>query len=440
MSSTALVVVLAVAAAVPLLRGLLPRLPLPGPLLELLAGIALGPTGLGWVRVDPLVSAVAVLGMAFLLFLAGFEVDVRALSGPRGRLAGRGLGLSVLLAGVAAAVLVLAGWPVMAALLVGSALLATSVGLVGPLLKDAGLLGRPFGDLTLAAAALGEVTAVLLISVGFSVSHGPAAALAVLAVVVGTGALAAWAVSAAGRRMRIALAVSRQADGGGQARIRLTVLAVTALALLASRLGLEAVLGAFLAGGLARLVDPDPEASHPAYPVKLDAIGFGFLVPVFFVTSGLRLDLRDVLGDASALAIVPLVLALLLVVRAVPALAFRAVLGTRATVASGLLLATSLPFLLIAGEIGQSTGVLTSSRAGALALAGLASVVLLPPVGLALAGSVPPWTAGAQPSRAARRARRETTASPTGRTRWWSTGSGRATRRPSAHSSGPGPR
>jgi Kef-type K+ transport system membrane component KefB len=431
MSSTALVVVLAVAAAVPLIRGLLPGLPLPGPLLELLAGIALGPTGFGWVHVDPLVSAVAVLGMAFLLFLAGFEVDVRGLAGSDGRLAGRGLLASLVLAGLAAGVLVAVGWPLEAALLVASALMATSVGLVGPLLRDGGLLSQPVGRLTLAGAALGEVTAVLLISVGFSVAHGPAAALAVLAVVLASGGAAAWAVSAAARRARIAMAVRAQAEGGGQARIRLTVLAVTALALLASKLGLEAVLGAFLAGGLARLIDPDPEASHPAYPIKLDAIGFGFLVPVFFVTSGLRLDLRDVLTDPSALVLVPLVFGLLLLVRGLPALAFRSQLGDRGTVASGLLLATSLPFLLIAGEIGVSTGVLTPSRAGALALGGLLSVIVLPPLGLALAATVPGWTPGAP---------NEPATTPTGRsmTPSWSAGSATETRPPSTPSSPPG--
>jgi Kef-type K+ transport system membrane component KefB len=434
-SSTALVVVLAVAAGVPLLRGLVPRLPLPGPLLELLAGIALGPTGFGWVHVDALVSAVAVLGMAFLLFLAGFEVDVRGLAGADGRAAGRGLLISTVLAALAVAPLLAVGWPVKAALLVASALMATSVGLVGPLLKDADLLARPLGRLTLAEAALGEVSAVLLISVGFSVSHGPAAALAVLAVVVAAGGAAAWAVSAASRRARIAMAVLSQADGGGQARIRLTVLAVTALALLASKLGLEAVLGAFLAGGLARVIDPDPEASHPAYPIKLDAIGFGFLVPVFFVTSGLKLDLRGVLSDPSALVLVPLVFGLLLAVRGLSALAFRRELGARATMASGLLLATSLPFLLIAGEIGQSTGVLTPSQAGALALAGLSSVILLPPVGLALAGTVPRWRSGDPQDQAAPPTSRPSAG---GRMRSWSPAFATGTKRRSTHSSGPG--
>jgi Kef-type K+ transport system membrane component KefB len=384
-TSGALVVVLAVAAGISLLRGLVPGLPLPGPLMELLCGIVLGPTVLNLVEVDPLLSAVAVLGMAFLLFLAGFEVDVRALATSEDAPARAGLLLSVVLATAAAGVLWAVGWQPRAAALVACALIATSVGLVGPLLKDAGLLTTPFGRLTLAGAALGEVAAIVLISVGFSLSHGPAEALAVLGFVVLLAGGSAWAVGALSRRRRIAEAVHAQAGGGGQARIRFTMLAVTALALLASQVGLEAVLGAFLAGGLARLLDPDPEAGHPAYPVKLDAIGFGFLVPVFFVTSGIRLNLREVISDPSALALVPLVLALLLLVRAVPAVTLRRRLDTRQQVAAGLLLATSLPFLLVAAEIGQNAGVLTAAQGGALAVSGVLSVVLLPAAGLSMA-------------------------------------------------------
>jgi len=385
MTSGALVVVLAVAAGISLLRGLVPGLPLPGPLLELLCGIVLGPTVLDVVHVDPLLSAVAVLGMAFLLFLAGFEVDVRALATKEDAPARAGLVVSLVLAMVAAGVLWALGWQPRAAALVACALIATSVGLVGPLLRDAGLLTTPFGQLTLAGAALGEVAAIVLISVGFSVSHGPADALAVLGFVVLLAGGSAWAVGKLSRRRRIAEAVQAQAEGGGQARIRFTMLAVTALALLASQVGLEAVLRAFLAGGLARLLDPDPEASHPAYPVKLDAVGFGFLVPVFFVTSGIRLNLRAVLGEPSALALVPLVLALLLLVRAAPAVALRRRLDTRQQVAAGLLMATSLPFLLVAAEIGQNAGVLSADQGGALAVSGVLSVILLPAAGLSLA-------------------------------------------------------
>jgi len=384
MTSSALVVVLAVAAGISLLRGLFPRMPLPGPLLELLCGIALGPTVLGVVTIDPLLAAVAVLGMAFLLFLAGFEVDVRGLVTRDGAPARASLLLSLVLAMGAGGVLWAVGWQPRASALVACALMATSVGLVAPLLRDGGLLATPFGRMTLAGAALGEVTAIVLISVGFSLSHGPLEALAVLGFVLLVVVAVALAVRALSRRPRIAEAVRAQAGGGGQTRIRFTMFAMTALVLLASKVGLEVVLGAFLAGGLARLLDPDAEASHPAYPVKLDAIGFGFLIPVFFVTSGIRLDLGEVIGDPAALVLVPLVLALLLVVRGVPAVAFRR-FDTRQKVAAGLLLATSLPFLLVAAEIGQTSGVLTANQAGGLTLAGVLSVVLLPTAGLSLA-------------------------------------------------------
>ena len=387
MYSTDLVVVLAVAAGIALLRGLLPRLPLPDPLLEILAGLALGPTGLGLVSVDSLVGAVALLGMAFLLFLAGFELDVPGLLGSDGRLAGRHLFASIALAAAAVGVLVVAGFGTGGALLVACALTATSVGLIGPVIREAGLTRAPFGRLTLAAAALGQVAAVVAITVGFSAARGPLITLLVLLVVVAVCLLAGWGGRAVSRRGWLARAIMAQADGGGQIRIRLTMLVVTGLALLASRVGLEAVLGAFLAGGLVRAIDPDAERNHPAYPIKLDAIGFGFLIPVFFVASGLRLDLRAVVTDPHALILVPVLLGLLILVRGVPSWLYRHQLGRTQVVASGMLLATSLPFLLVAAEIGASAGLLTTSQAGALPLAGLLSVVVFPPFAMRMAGA-----------------------------------------------------
>ncbi|GAA3616570.1 cation:proton antiporter [Microlunatus ginsengisoli] len=384
MTSTGLVIVLAVAAGVSLVRGLLPRLPLPGPLLELLCGLMLGPTVFGLVPVDPLLSAVSVLGMSFVLFLAGYELDVRGLVGPGERPARTGLVISLVLAPIATGVLWLIGWDLRAAGLVACALLATSVGLVGPLLRDSGLATHRVGRLTLAGAALGEIAAIVAISVGFGAARTPLASLALLGVILALGALTAWVFAFVARSPRIRAAVLAQADGGGQARVRLAVLAVAGFALLASTLGLEAVLGAFLAGGLARLVDPDPETTHPGFLIKLDALGFGLLIPVFFVTSGLRLDLRPVLADPRAVLVVPVLLILLLAVRGTAALAYRPVLPARDVLTAGLLLATSLPFLLVAAEIGESSQFLDHAQAGALALTGVLSVVVLPTVAVGL--------------------------------------------------------
>jgi Kef-type K+ transport system membrane component KefB len=158
---------------------------------------------------------------------------------------------------------------------------------------------------------------------------------------------------------------------------------------LAERLGLETILGAFLAGALVGLVDRD-SATHPRFRAKLDAIGYGFLIPVFFVSSGVQLDLRGLIEQPSALVRVPVFLAALLVVRGVPAVLFVRSLGRRAAGAAALLQATSLPFLVTVAQIGTATGRLSGTNAAALVCAGLLSVLIFPAVALGVLGRSQP--------------------------------------------------
>ena len=151
----------------------------------------------------------------------------------------------------------------------------------------------------------------------------------------------------------------------------------------ARRFGLESILGAFLAGAIVGLVDRD-SSSHPNFRTKLEAIGYGFLVPVFFVSSGIRLNLTGLLHSPSALARVPVFLLALLAVRGLPALLGLRANGTRSTVALGLLQATSLPFIVTATQIGVALGKLSSVTAAALVCAGLLSVLIFPLVALGL--------------------------------------------------------
>jgi Kef-type K+ transport system membrane component KefB len=269
--------------------------------------------------------------------------------------------------------------------LLGVALLATSLGLVVPVLADAGALERPVGRLAVAGASAGEVAAVLILSVGLAGSDTPLAGrLLLLALLL--AALGAIALTVLGVRhsMRLSAVITRLADTSAQIRVRLTVLLVAGLALAAQQLGFEAILGAFLAGLLVRALDPDPGRTHPLYPVKLEAVGFGLLVPVFFVTSGLTLDLRGLAAQPSALLLVPVFLAALLLVRGLPALAFAGELSRREVVAVALLQATSLPFLLAAVEIGEEMGLLDPAVGAGLVAAGLVSVLVLPAAALAL--------------------------------------------------------
>lgn len=381
--SPGLVVVLAVAAGVPLLLGLLPALRLPAALLEIVVGVLIGPSVLGWVTPDATVEALALLGLSFLLFLAGFEVDLRRFRGSLGRRTGASLVISLVAAGVVVAVLLTLG--VRGAALIGVVLLATSLGLVVPVLSDAGVLAQPVGRLAVAGASAGEVAAVVLLSVGLAGTDTPLAGrLLLLALLVGALGVIALAVVGAEHSVRLSGVVERLADTSAQIRVRLTVLLVAGLALAAMALGFEAILGAFLAGLLVRSLDPEPAATHPLYPVKLDAVGYGLLVPVFFVTSGLTLDLTGLVEHPAALVTVPAFLVALLVVRGAPVLAFRRELGRRELVAVGLLQATSLPFLLAAVEIGEEMGLLDPAVGAGLVAAGLVSVLVFPAVALTL--------------------------------------------------------
>jgi Kef-type K+ transport system membrane component KefB len=375
--SHGLVVVLAVAAAIPLLLGLSNRLPVPGPLVEIIAGVLIGPSVLGWVHTDDTINALAVLGLSFLLFLAGFEVDVRRFRGRIGRQVFAALTVSAALAAMCG--VAFSAFGIRGGMLIAIALVATSLGLVVPVLSDAGALHRPVGVLSVAGASAGEIAAVVALSLGAGGSDMTLAGrflllglLALLLVVVGAAIFGAEHVA------RVATVINRLADTTAQIRIRLTVLLVAGFAFAAELLGFEAILGAFLAGVLIRTIDPDPERTHPRYPVKLDAVGFGLLIPVFFMTSGITLDVDGIVSNPAALASVPLLVLALLVVRGLPALLLRGQLAASEVIAVALLQATSLPFLLTVGQIGVAMGLLDRTTASALVAAGIVSVLVFP--------------------------------------------------------------
>jgi Kef-type K+ transport system membrane component KefB len=375
--------VLAVAAAIPLLLGLMPRVPVPGPVLEIVAGVVIGPSVLAWVRPDETIRALSVLGLSFLLFLAGFEVDIRRFRGRTGRQVLLALTCSIALASAVGAGF--AAVEMRGGLLVAIALLATSLGLIVPVLADAGVLHQPIGVLTVACASAGEVAAVVALSVGVAGSHTPLAGrVLLLGLLVVLLAVVAVVVVGAEHISRITALVDRLADTSAQIRIRLTVLLVAGIALAAAGLGFEAILGAFMAGVLVRALDPEPERAHPRYPIKLDAVGFGMLIPVFFITSGMTLDVTGLIEQPTALAGVPVLLLALFVVRGLPAVVFHRDLPRRQLMAAALLQATSLPFLLTVAQIGVDMGLLARTTAAALAAAGVASVLIFPPVALAL--------------------------------------------------------
>jgi Kef-type K+ transport system membrane component KefB len=378
-----LLIVMAAATAAPLVLSAL-HSRLPGPVVEIVAGIALGPAALGVVEVGDALRTASMLGLAFLLFLAGLEIDVDRFRGDRARRSLVGLAGTVVL-GLSCGALLQGLGLTANGLLIGIALMATSLGLIVPVLKDAGAADLPVGQLAIAGASTGEVTSIVLLSLLFSERGGALGGrLLLLGLLVAVVAVLATAVVRAERWAPLGRIVGRLADTTAQIRVRMAVLLLVGLAAAAAHLGLETILGAFLAGVLLRVVDPGGMTSHPQFSVKLDGLGFGFLVPVFFVVSGLSFDLDALLADPATLLRVPLFLALLLLVRGVPALAYRGALGGRDTLAAALLQASSLPFLVAATQIGLAAGAISSANAAALVAAGLVSVLVFPTTALRL--------------------------------------------------------
>jgi Kef-type K+ transport system membrane component KefB len=262
---------------------------------------------------------------------------------------------------------------------------ATGLGIVIAVLKDAGHVETPFGQLVIAGSSIAEVGTIVLLTLFFSGESSSIGAKLVLLGLFGAFCAAvALVVARAGRSMRVMEALVRLQDTTAQIRVRGAFLLLAAFVVLASSLGLEAILGAFLAGAILKLVDRDEAMTHPRFRAKLEAAGFGILVPFFFVTSGVRYDAGALFGSASTLARVPLFLAVLLVVRALPALLYRGVASSREVAAAGLLQATSIGFLVVATQIGQEMGLISAANAPAVIAAGLLSVLLFPLAALAL--------------------------------------------------------
>src|SRR5256714_9893270 len=379
-----LLVVALIAFAAPFLLGLFPRVRLPSVVVEIIAGILVGPAALGWVRVDLPVQILSILGLAFLLFLAGMEIDLERLRGQALRLAGISLAASAILA-LAAGYAAFAIGLVLSPLLVGIILLATSLGLVVPVLKDAGEAATPFGQLVIAAATVADFGAVILLSLFFSREASlPIAKLILLVGFVTVIALVVVGVKRLERIMRLSAVLVRLQDTTAEIRVRASVVLLIAFTALAEKLGLETILAAFLAGATLRLIDQDQFRTHPNFPIKLEAIGYGFLIPIFFVTSGLQFDLRALFSSPCTLLRLPIFVVALLVVRGLPAFLYRRVIPARRVVAAGLLQATSLPFIVAATAIGLELRLLTPATGAALVGAGLVSVVLFPLVALAL--------------------------------------------------------
>ncbi|MGB6244121.1 cation:proton antiporter [Gordonia sp. (in: high G+C Gram-positive bacteria)] len=374
-TTTALLVVPLLILAAPICTRLVSRwIKIPIVVFELALGIAAGPTVLGWVGETEFLARLSDFGVTLLFFVAGTEITASAVRGRTARRAWIGWLISIAL-GVAAGFVVSPG---LGAIIIGISLASTALGTLLPILRDNGDLGTPFGNAVGAIGAAGEFGPIVAISL-FLGGRSPGAATIVLLVF---GAVALAAMFYAGRTPhgRLHRYVEATLHTSAQFAVRVVLAILTLLVVLTLELGIDMLLGAFTAGIVWKLLIRDAdEHTQRSVETKIDALAFGFLVPLFFVYTGVKFDLRSLLDDPVAFAWIPAVMVALLLIRGLPSmLAAPEGAGPRERIAVGLFGATGLPIIVVVSQIGVQQDVLTSTDAAVLVGAGLLSVLIFP--------------------------------------------------------------
>jgi Kef-type K+ transport system membrane component KefB len=376
-----LVIVLVAALAAVFVASVARWLLVPVVVVELLLGIVVGPQVLDWAKVDPFTTFFSNLGLGMLFFFAGYEIDFDRIKGIPLRLAAIGWIGSLLLAHAIALILWAAGL-IDAPVYVAAAMSTTAIGTLIPILRDADELRTPFGTFLLAAGAIGEFGPILLMTVFLSTDQPLKQTIILLAFVVVALGAGLLAVRSASRRWEV---IDRTLESSSQLAIRLVVLLVIALVALAYSLGLDLLLGGFMAGLIVRQAVGEREVE--TLESKLSAIGYGLLIPFFFVFSGMKYDLDALTASVSAMVQLPLFLAIFLVVRGVPAmLLYREQLDARGRRSLAFFCSAQLPLVVAITTIAVDTGKMDPATAASLVGAGILSTLVYPLMGLRLRG------------------------------------------------------
>ena len=379
---TSIVLIFFASAFGALLSRLHPVVVLPTVVLEIVLGILIGPEVLAWAEVDSYVTFLSDIGLALLFFFAGLEVIEKEVPRRSLRLGTMGWAISLAIGLVVGVGLEQAGvdatwW------LLGVALATTALGTLVPILSDAGILPTTLGSAVLGTGVAGEFWPIIFISVFLTSVYG-AVTEAVLLIAFGGLVLLAARIALRARPPRVLQILQETVHTTGQTAVRTAVFMLTLLVFIAADAGFEFVLGAFAAGLVVGLALDSPEGA--VVRMRLEGIGFGFLIPVYFVVTGMNFDL-DSLLTPSGLGLAALFLALLLVVRGTSALLWLRELGGRQTLALGLCGATGLPLIVAIVGIGSERGDISDAVGASLIGAGMISVLVYPFLATRIAAS-----------------------------------------------------
>ncbi len=378
-SSVGTLVLIAIAAVLaPILSELTGPVAVPEIVIQIGLGILIGPYVLDIAHVSGIVTGLSDLGLTFLIFLAGYELDLEKIRGRPLELAGAGWAISLVI-GLGAAFALVSNGLAHDTVVVGLALTTTALGTLVPMLRDAHVMDTRFGAYISAIGTVGEFGPIVAVALLLTNKDPVQTSLLLAAFIL--LAVATVLLAARAQPPRLVHMLSRHLESSAQLPVRVALLFILLLVLLAQTLGLDVLLGAFAAGIVVRLFSADNEIR--AVRGKLEAIGFGFLIPVFFVVSGIQFDLHVFIRHPGSLGRVALFLGLMLVARGVPVfLLYLKVLTPPERVPMALLSATGLPLIVVITSIALAEKKMLPVNAASLVAAGMLSVLLLPALGL----------------------------------------------------------
>ncbi len=382
-----LLLITVLAVVVPLVTSRLKRIQLPIVVGEILAGVIIGRSGLDLVSSSPILDFLKEFGFAFLMFLSGLELDFNLLTGGAAPNSGpsrwrRPLPLAGLVFAGTLALGILGGQLLSRLgvtdhpLLMGLILSTTSLGVVVPVLKERGQLRLPFGQVVLIEASLSDFLTLVLLAVVFAVGRpGPTLNLLLIPLLLVVFLASVRAVQRLARQPLLVRLLGEVTQATAQIRVRAALAFMVAWVVLAQTLGVELILGAFLAGAVAGLLAPSEDSASRS---KLDAIGYGFFIPIFFIMIGVQFNLGALAGSPSALILFLLLLLLSYLVKVVPAMALRALFGAREALAAGVLLSSRLSLIIAASAVALDLGMITDAANSGIILLAVVTTSLSP--------------------------------------------------------------
>ena len=383
----ALLLITALAAVIPILAKRLEHFGVPIVVYEIVAGMIVGGSGLNLIEPSPILTFLAEFGFAYLMFLSGLELDLRLLNPNRPAKEGerrwtQALPLSTLIflgtlfLAFTAATLFAPPAANSNPLLLGLILSTTSLGVVVPVLKERELTGKRFGQYILVASSIADfVTLLLLTTVIAVLSRGLTLDLLLIPTLLLIFIMVARFSMRASQGSRLQRALDSLSSATSQIRVRGAFALMVAWVVLAEAFGVEVILGAFLAGAIAGLLSGQQDQDSRA---KLDAIGYGFFIPIFFIMVGARFNLQVVLESTQGLLLLAWLVAVAFMVKVIPALLLKLRFDWRQTLGGGMLLSSRLSLIIAASAIALSMGLISEIVNSDIILLAIITVTVAP--------------------------------------------------------------